>query len=542
MAKLLKLRRGTTSEHNSFTGAEGEVTVDTTKDTLVVHDGSTQGGVALAKESDNLSLIDEDDMATNSATRPPSQQSVKAYADTKAPAILDEDNLGSDSATRPPSQQSVKAYVDGQTLTLIDEDNLGSDSATRPPSQQSVKAYIDTNFAPKASPALTGTATGVNLTLSGDLIVNGTTTTVASSTMTVADKNIEIAKGAANDAAADGGGITLESGDGNKEIKWVNATDAWTFNQNIEITSGKNLTVDGTTFFVDATNNWVGIGTTSPTGSLSIASGTYQSTTPLSTADDIVISGNQSLGISLITAAAGTSNNTIAFGDTDDTDIGMIRYAHADNSLQFTTNASEQMRIDSSGRLLLGTTTEGSSGADELTINTASGHGGMTIRNDSSSNGNIWFSDGTSGAAEYAGYVQYDHSADALKLASGAALALTLDNSQNATFAGTVSDSKGDLRKIIQNTQGSTYTLVAADAGKHILASGNITVPDSVFSAGDAITIINNTGSNLTITKGTNLYNTGDGTNANRTLATRGMATLLFTAADTSYISGAGLS
>ena len=51
MAKLLKLRRGTTSQHSSFTGAEGEVTVDTTKDTLVVHDGATQGGIPLAKES-----------------------------------------------------------------------------------------------------------------------------------------------------------------------------------------------------------------------------------------------------------------------------------------------------------------------------------------------------------------------------------------------------------------------------------------------------------------------------------------------------------
>ena len=50
MAKLLKLRRGTTSQHSSFTGAEGEVTVDTTKDTLVVHDGSTAGGHAVAAE------------------------------------------------------------------------------------------------------------------------------------------------------------------------------------------------------------------------------------------------------------------------------------------------------------------------------------------------------------------------------------------------------------------------------------------------------------------------------------------------------------
>ena len=52
MAKLLKLRRGTTSDHSSFTGAEGEVTVDTTKDALVVHDGSTQGGHPVAKSSD----------------------------------------------------------------------------------------------------------------------------------------------------------------------------------------------------------------------------------------------------------------------------------------------------------------------------------------------------------------------------------------------------------------------------------------------------------------------------------------------------------
>ena len=50
MAKLLKLRRGTTTQHASFTGAEGEVTIDTTKDTAVIHDNSTQGGTPLAKE------------------------------------------------------------------------------------------------------------------------------------------------------------------------------------------------------------------------------------------------------------------------------------------------------------------------------------------------------------------------------------------------------------------------------------------------------------------------------------------------------------
>jgi hypothetical protein len=48
----IQLRRGTTSEHSTFTGLVGEITVDTTKDTLVVHDGSTAGGYPLAKASE----------------------------------------------------------------------------------------------------------------------------------------------------------------------------------------------------------------------------------------------------------------------------------------------------------------------------------------------------------------------------------------------------------------------------------------------------------------------------------------------------------
>ena len=52
MSKLLQLRGGTTAEHASFTGAVREVTVDTTKDTLVVHDGSTAGGHALSTAAD----------------------------------------------------------------------------------------------------------------------------------------------------------------------------------------------------------------------------------------------------------------------------------------------------------------------------------------------------------------------------------------------------------------------------------------------------------------------------------------------------------
>jgi hypothetical protein len=57
MAKRVQRRRGTTPEHATFTGYDGETTVDTTKDTVIVHDGATTGGFPLAREDlSNVSL------------------------------------------------------------------------------------------------------------------------------------------------------------------------------------------------------------------------------------------------------------------------------------------------------------------------------------------------------------------------------------------------------------------------------------------------------------------------------------------------------
>jgi len=85
-----------------------------------------------------------------------------------------------------------------------------------------------------------------NVTLSANLIVNGTTTTIDSTTLTVKDKNIEIAKGNGNDAAVDGAGITIDSTEGDKTWNWVDSTDAWTSSEHIDLASGKVLKVAGT--------------------------------------------------------------------------------------------------------------------------------------------------------------------------------------------------------------------------------------------------------------------------------------------------------
>lgn len=74
------------------------------------------------KNAVQLGLVvvrDEDDMASNDPANPPSQQSTKAYVDSR---VIDEDDMATNSATRPPSQQSTKAYVDavaGQILPPI---------------------------------------------------------------------------------------------------------------------------------------------------------------------------------------------------------------------------------------------------------------------------------------------------------------------------------------------------------------------------------------------------------------------------------------
>ena len=59
MAKQLQLRRGTTSQHSTFTGANGEVTIDTDKKVVVVHDGATAGGIPLAKQATVDTKVDK---------------------------------------------------------------------------------------------------------------------------------------------------------------------------------------------------------------------------------------------------------------------------------------------------------------------------------------------------------------------------------------------------------------------------------------------------------------------------------------------------
>ena len=91
-----------------------------------------------------------------------------------------------------------------------------------------------------------GEATGTSLVLSGDLTVNGTTTTINSTEITIDDKNLVLgAVTSPTDAGADGGGLTLK-GDTDKTFNWVDATDSWTSSEHLDLASGKVLKINGT--------------------------------------------------------------------------------------------------------------------------------------------------------------------------------------------------------------------------------------------------------------------------------------------------------
>jgi hypothetical protein len=150
------------------------------------------------------------------------------------------------------------------------------------------------------------------------------------------------------------------------------------------------------------------------------------------------------------------------------------------------------------------------------------------------------------------GIVSTADSTSELNIQTGGVTAISINSGQDITVAngdfnvsgGIVSDSAGNLRSIPQSGSAKTtsYTLVAGDNGEFIQVGtgGSVTIPDAVFSAGNAVSIFNNTSGDITITCSiTTAYIAGtDADKATMTLATRGLATILFVSGTVCVVNG----
>jgi hypothetical protein len=178
MAKTLQLRRYPTSTLTNITGANGEIIIDTTLKTVTVHDGSTVGGITLARSSDlanAVSNISTDFVKTNSAFN----QANSAYI--QANAVYAQSNTWVWTTANSAGQYANAAYAQSNNYVWPAANSAGLYANA---------AYARANNSINANTG--GTITG-DLTVTGNLIISGTTTTVNTISVITTDSLIKLA-------------------------------------------------------------------------------------------------------------------------------------------------------------------------------------------------------------------------------------------------------------------------------------------------------------------------------------------------------------
>lgn len=200
----------------------------------------------------------------------------------------------------------VSVTADAAELNVLDGATAGSAVASK---AVVLDASKDFDFG-TGDIKCTDLTTSGNAVIGGNLTVNGTTTTINSTTVSTDDKNIVLADTASpTDASADDGGLTLR-GTTDKTILWKDATDAWTFSEHVDLASAKAYYIAGASV-LSASTLGAGVTASSLTSVGTIGTGTWQGTavgvayggTGLTAAVNGLLKGN---GSAYAAATAGT--------------------------------------------------------------------------------------------------------------------------------------------------------------------------------------------------------------------------------------------
>lgn len=237
-----------------------------------------------------------------------------------------------------------------------------------------------------------------------------------------------------------------------------------------------DLTVDTNTLHVDSTNNRVGIGSTSP--------------------ETILHVRDTSAIMRLVSDTNSTSG--VDFGDTADTNTGRLLYDHTDNSMRFTTNTYEHMRIHSGGPISVGTTQTNVTTVDgrhgivfhDNTVGayagiaqfSANGSAGVRVNRDADDGNLVLFYQN----ANQEGTISVSGSTVSYNAFSGSHWSRLSDNSKPTIFAGTVIETIDEMMDWYQ----AKFTVVDEEDGETInrTAKQSIALPSDA-SVGDTLTV-----------------------------------------------------
>jgi hypothetical protein len=266
----------------------------------------------------------------------------------------------------------------------------------------------------------------------------------------------------------------------------------------------------------------VGIGTSSPVYKLDVSGGSFRVQAAGSGAASTIEAGSSST--SGYFASYNPAGTRVGYTGYFDGTVFQAASTDATTPIIFATNSTERFRIGSLGQW-------GLSGANY-------GTSGQVLTSQGTSGAPIWASTGAVTSVSGTGSV------------SGLTLTGTVTTSGSLTLGGSITSVASaatidgvtiGYRNIPRSTTSGTAT--TGDIGKCIAVSAGITIPNSTFSAGDAISIYNDSAAAITITAGVaTLHLAGTSSTGNRTLAARGVATIWFNSATEAIISGAGVS
>lgn len=253
------------------------------------------------------STLSLDDIGNVSAPTPTHGQFLKyddgllQWVPANIPTINALDDIGDVSAASPTSGDFLKW---NGTAWVNDQIDLATDTTGNYVASlvAGTGVTLANNTGEGATPTVSigqavGTTSNVtfnDVNVSGNLTVNGTTTTVNSTTVSVDDKNLELGSVASpTNTTADGGGITLK-GATDKTFNWVNATGSWTSSEDVDLASGKVLRIAGVQV----------LSATQYTGNAATA-------TKWATARTIILSGDLSGSVSVDGSANATLTATV---------------------------------------------------------------------------------------------------------------------------------------------------------------------------------------------------------------------------------------